>query len=165
MQYHDIAYADVEAVGRMTLNRPQTLNVYTSRMCLEMIDALDRYGRNDACRVLVLTGAGRGFCSGGDVRSTDELDEAARRQLGQGVIMREAAHAVNLTLHRMDKPIIAMINGPAVAGGLTFALMCDLRIAAASARIGDTSSVAGLLPDEGGAWVFRGRSASMLRSG
>jgi 2-(1,2-epoxy-1,2-dihydrophenyl)acetyl-CoA isomerase len=155
MEHREIIY-DVSGapVARLTLNRPDRLNAYTSQMCREILDALDRYGRDDRCRVLVLTGAGRAFCSGGDVRSTEEVEEAASRQLGQGMIMRESMHAVNLALHRLDKPVIAMINGPAVAGGLTLALLCDLRIAAASARLGDTSSKTGLLPDEGGAWVF-----------
>ncbi len=155
MEYHDILYdTDNPSIARLTLHRPETLNVYTSRMCRELVDALDRYARDDTCRVLVLTGAGRGFCSGGDVRSTVEIDEATSRQLGHGSVLREAAHAVNLALHRLDKPVIAKINGPAVAGGLTLALLCDLRVAAASARLGDTSSLAALLPDEGGAWLF-----------
>ncbi len=155
MTYQDIIYeVSAAPIARLTLNRPQRLNAYTSRMSREILDALDRYSRDDSCRALVLTGAGRGFCSGGDVRSTQEVDEAASRQLGHGMIIRESMHAVNLALHRLDKPVIAMINGPAVAGGLTLALLCDLRIAAASARLGDTSSMAALLPDEGGAWVF-----------
>jgi enoyl-CoA hydratase/carnithine racemase len=58
------------------------------------------------------------------------------------------------TLHRLDKPVIAMINGPAVAGGLALALSCDFRIAADTAKLGDTSGKFGLLPDEGGAWLF-----------
>jgi len=69
-------------------------------------------------------------------------------------VMRERMHLLAQSLYRMDKPLIAMINGPAVAGGLTLALLCDLRIAAWSARLGDTSGRAGLLPDEGGAWLF-----------
>jgi enoyl-CoA hydratase/carnithine racemase len=123
-------------------------------MCRELVDALTRYQQDDGCRVLVLTGAGRGFCAGGDVRDDTELREGKRRQLGHGMVMREGMHAVNLALHRLDKPVIAMVNGPAVAGGLALALMCDLRVAGASARLGDSSGRTGLLPDEGGAWVF-----------
>lgn len=123
-------------------------------MCGELVDALERYQRDDSNRVAVLTGAGRAFCSGGDLRNDDEVEEGAGRQLGHGMVMREGMHKVNLALHRLDKPVIAMVNGAAVAGGLTLALLCDIRIAGASARLGDTSGLAALLPDEGGAWVF-----------
>jgi 2-(1,2-epoxy-1,2-dihydrophenyl)acetyl-CoA isomerase len=88
------------------------------------------------------------------VASQVEVEEAARRQLGHGVVMREHMHTLAQALYKMDKPLIAMINGPAVAGGLTLALLCDIRLAAHSARLGDTSGRAGLLPDEGGAWLF-----------
>lgn len=155
MTYDDIIYeADASPVASITLNRPAALNAYTSRMCRELVDALDRYQRNDAQRVLVITGAGRGFCAGGDLASQDEVIEAEGRQFGHGMIMREGMHAVIRTLHRIDKPVIAMVNGVAVAGGLTLALMCDVRIAGTSARMGDTSGRAALLPDEGGAWLF-----------
>jgi enoyl-CoA hydratase/carnithine racemase len=158
MDYQEIRYGPAEGAGpqvvQVTLDRPAALNAYTSRMCEELGDALLRYARDEDARVLVLTGAGRAFCAGGDVASQVEVEEAARRQLGHAVVMRERMHLLAQALYRMDKPLIAMINGPAVAGGLTLALLCDLRIAAASARLGDTSGRAGLLPDEGGAWLF-----------
>ena len=158
MDYQEIRYGPAEGAGpqvlQVTLDRPAALNAYTSRMCEELNDALLRYARDEDARVLVLTGAGRAFCAGGDVASQVEVAEAARRQLGHGVVMRERMHLLTQSLYRMDKPLIAMINGPAVAGGLTLALLCDLRIAAATARLGDTSGRAGLLPDEGGAWLF-----------
>ena len=158
MDYQEIRYGPAEGAGpqvvQVTLDRPAALNAYTSRMCEELNDALLRYARDEDARVLVLTGAGRAFCAGGDVASQAEVAEAARRQLGHGVVMRERMHLLAQSLYRMDKPLIAMINGPAVAGGLTLALLCDFRIAAWSARLGDTSGRAGLLPDEGGAWLF-----------
>jgi 2-(1,2-epoxy-1,2-dihydrophenyl)acetyl-CoA isomerase len=70
------------------------------------------------------------------------------------MVMRENMHVLAQALYKLDKPVIAMINGPAVAGGLMLALLCDFRVAGASARLGDTSGRAGLLPDEGGAWIF-----------
>jgi 2-(1,2-epoxy-1,2-dihydrophenyl)acetyl-CoA isomerase len=155
MDYHDIRYETWgDNIVRLTLDRPKALNAYTSKMCIELVDALLRYQRDDDARVLVMTGEGRAFCAGGDVRNTDEIVEADRRQLGHAMIMREGFHAVSLAMHHLDKPVIGMINGPAVAGGLTLALLCDLRIAARSARLGDTSGRSGLLPDEGGAWLF-----------
>jgi 2-(1,2-epoxy-1,2-dihydrophenyl)acetyl-CoA isomerase len=154
-EYSTIVFdADTPPVARITLNRPELLNAYTSLMCHEIIDALDTYTRDDRFRVLILTGAGRAFCSGGDLVDPIPIEEGKTRQFGHGMVMREGMQALNLVLHRMDKPIIAMVNGVAVAGGLTLALMCDLRIAGESARLGDTSGKAALLPDEGGAWVF-----------
>jgi enoyl-CoA hydratase/carnithine racemase len=111
--------------------------------------------RDDELRCLILTGEGRGFCAGGDVAGGDADSPHYRdKQMGHGQEMREGMHRVIVMLHRMDKPVIAAINGAAVAGGLTLALACDFRIAADTAKLGDTSGRFGLLPDEGGAWFF-----------
>jgi enoyl-CoA hydratase/carnithine racemase len=143
------------AVMRITLAREKQLNAYSMQMCRELLAALQAFDRDDAARVLVLTGAGRGFCAGGDVSGADrDHDEYMKLQLSHAREMRDGMQKVVLTLTRLDKPTIAMVNGPAVAGGLALALACDLRIAAASAKLGDTSGKFGLLPDEGGAWLF-----------
>ena len=141
-------------VVRVTLNRPESLNGYTPTMCRELTHELDAYAADDEARCLVITGAGRGFCSGGDIKRLEGYEMARHRQLGHGVVMREGNHRLGLTMRRLDKPLIAAINGPAVAGGLALALLCDLRIAADSAVLGDTSGNFGLLPDEGGAWLL-----------
>lgn len=147
--------ADEGGIARLTLARPRRLNAYTSVMCRELVDAIARYRADDALRVLLVTGEGRAFCSGGDIAGTDpEHTALVRSQLGHAREMREGMHPVILALHALDKPVIALVNGPAVAGGLALALACDLRIAARSARLGDTSGRVGLLPDEGGAWLF-----------
>lgn len=148
--------APAPQVSRITLNRPDAMNAYTTKLCEEVTQAIEAYLRDDTQRVLILTGAGRGFCSGGDISGNGDDEHAAlmASQLSHGREMRDGMHRVVLALQRCDKPVIAMINGAAVAGGLTLALACDIRIASDKAKLGDTSGRFGLLPDEGGAWLF-----------
>lgn len=155
-EFHDIKFERAEAaIARITLARPKQMNAYTTRLCEELGRALEFYLRDDTLRALILTGEGRGFCSGGDVSGADEAHAGLMKtQLSHAREMRDGMHRVIQTLQRLDKPVVAMINGPAVAGGLTLALACDFRIAADTARLGDTSGKFGLLPDEGGAWLF-----------
>jgi enoyl-CoA hydratase/carnithine racemase len=154
--YRDILVEKPEAhIGLITLNRPAQMNAYTGAMCDDLVEAIAEYVEDDALRCLVITGAGRGFCSGGDVSGGDpDRPDYRNKQLGYGHEMRVGMHRVIASLHRIDKPVVAMINGAAVAGGLTLALACDFRIAADTAKLGDTSGRFGLLPDEGGAWFF-----------
>jgi enoyl-CoA hydratase/carnithine racemase len=156
MPYRDILFETPEdRIALVTLNRPDKMNAYTGAMCDDLVAALDRYVADDNLRCLIVTGAGRGFCSGGDVSGGDpDRPDYKTKQMGYGHEMRVGMHRVVTALHRTDKPVIAMINGAAVAGGLTLALACDFRIAADTARLGDTSGKFGLLPDEGGAWLF-----------
>lgn len=143
------------AIARITLARPKQMNAYSTRLCEEMADAIEVYLRDDIARVLIITGEGRGFCAGGDVSGADDAHgNLMKSQLSHAREMRDGMHRVIQALHRLDKPSIAMINGPAVAGGLALALGCDFRIAADTAKLGDTSGRFGLLPDEGGAWLF-----------
>lgn len=164
MAYETIRVDNRDRVTWLTLDRPSVLNAYDGRMCHELGTAILAFQRDDDSRVLVITGAGRAFCAGGDVRSESEAVEGESRQLGHGMVMREGMHQVNRQLHMLDKPVIALVNGAAVAGGLVLALLCDFRIAGESARLGDTSGRSGLLPDEGGAWLFprvMGRDAAL----
>ncbi|BBY93383.1 enoyl-CoA hydratase [Mycobacterium gallinarum] len=141
-------------IARITIDRPERLGAYTPQMCTEILDALRAVRLDDAIRVVVLTGTGRGFCTGGDVSPDAGFDAHTARQIGRARELREDAHAVITALHKLDKPVVCAVNGIAVNGGLALALACDLRIAAETARFGDTSARAGLLPDEGGAWLF-----------
>ncbi|MHB8529378.1 MAG: enoyl-CoA hydratase/isomerase family protein [Caulobacteraceae bacterium] len=144
-------------VARIALDRLASMNAYSFRMCGELAAAIGRYRDEDGLRALILTGSGeRAFCTGGDLSGGD-LEHSRRiagLPMGHGREMREGMQAVVLALRRLDKPTVAVIRGYAVAGGLALAMACDIRLAAASARLGDTSGKAGLLPDEGGAWLF-----------
>jgi 2-(1,2-epoxy-1,2-dihydrophenyl)acetyl-CoA isomerase len=144
-------------VGRITLNRETQMNAYSWAMTQELQGAIGAYRDEDDLRALVITGAGtRAFCTGGDISGVDaEHGRLVRSQpMGHGREMRDGMQAVLALLKRIDKPSVAMIRGYAVAGGLALAMGCDFRFAAASAKLGDTSGKAGLLPDEGGAWLF-----------
>ncbi|HEX5376950.1 MAG TPA: enoyl-CoA hydratase-related protein [Phenylobacterium sp.] len=144
-------------VARIVLNRPQAMNAYTFAMCGELRAAIQAFADDDEVRALILTGAGtRAFCTGGDISGGDAAHSrsVASQPMGQGREMRDGMQAVVLALRRLDKPSLAMIRGYAVAGGLALALGCDMRFAGASAKLGDTATKVGLLPDEGGAWLF-----------
>ncbi len=146
-------------VARITLNRPGSMNAYTFGMTQELQAAIAAFRDEDGLRALVLTGAGeRAFCTGGDIggggADAAHSRKVATQPMGHGREMRDGMQAVVMALRKLDKPSIAMVRGYAVAGGLALALGCDLRFAGASAKLGDTAGKAGLLPDEGGAWLF-----------
>jgi enoyl-CoA hydratase/carnithine racemase len=144
-------------VGRITLNRPEVMNAYDVTMDRELQTAVGAYRDDDDLRVLVVTGAGtRAFCTGGDISggNPEHARKVAAQPMGRGREMRDGMQAVVVALRTLDKPSVAMIRGYAVAGGLALAMACDFRFAGASARLGDTSGKVGLLPDEGGAWLF-----------
>jgi enoyl-CoA hydratase/carnithine racemase len=155
MAYSQIVYQKENRVALITLNRPEKLNAYSEIMVHEMLEALSDSRDDDQVRAVIITGAGRGFCSGGDI-STDFQYPARYRghRLESMLEMRENFHQLVKFLWRFDKPTVAAINGAAVAGGLTLALCCDFRIAGQSAKLGDTSLKFALMPDEGGAWLF-----------
>lgn len=144
-------------VARITLNRPGAMNAYSFGMTQELQEAVAAFRDDDTLKVLVLTGAGeRAFCTGGDISGSEPEHSAsvAAAPMGHGREMREGMQAVVLALRRLDKPSIAMVRGYAVAGGLALACACDFRLVAETAKLGDTSNKVGLLPDEGGAWLF-----------
>lgn len=153
--YQQILYAPEGRIAILTLNRPEKLNAYSEVMVHEILQALTEARDDEQIRALILTGAGRGFCSGGDISRDFQYPARYRGHRLESLLeMRENMHQLVRFLQRFDKPVIAAINGAAVAGGLTLALCCDFRIAAESARLGDTSLKFGLIPDEGGAYLF-----------
>ena len=155
MEFNQIIYDKDGHIAVITLNRPDKLNAYSEVMVHETIAALSDARDDDNIRAVVLTGAGRGFCSGGDISTNFQYPARYRGHRMESMLeMRENMHRLVTLLRRFDKPTIAAVNGAAVAGGLTLALCCDFRIAAATARLGDTSLKFALIPDEGGAYLF-----------
>jgi enoyl-CoA hydratase/carnithine racemase len=155
MEFREIIYAKENRVATITLNRPAKLNAYSEVMVHEIIAAISDARDDDEVRALIITGTGRGFCSGGDISRDFQYPSRYRGHRMEAMLeMRENMHQLVTLLRRFDKPTIAAINGAAVAGGLTLALCCDFRIAAESARLGDTSLKFALIPDEGGAYLF-----------
>ena len=153
--YQQILYAKDGSVATVTLNRPEKLNAYSEHMVHEILAALADARDDDEIRAVIITGAGRGFCSGGDISRDFQYPARYRgHRLESMLEMRENMHELVKFLQRFDKPVIAAVNGAAVAGGLTLALSCDFRIAAESAKLGDTSLKFALIPDEGGACLF-----------
>jgi len=141
-----------DGVALIILNRPERLNAFTRKMIDLWVDALEDARGNDAVQVVVVTGAGRAFCSGGDVggmneRPTDLTGLDHKRWL-------EVIHRVPLTLETLDKPVIAAMNGVAVGAGLDMALMCDLRYAAAGSRFSEGYVKVGLIPGDGGTYFL-----------
>jgi 2-(1,2-epoxy-1,2-dihydrophenyl)acetyl-CoA isomerase len=154
-EFQQIVYDKTGHVAMVTLNRPAKLNAYSEIMVHEILAALADARDDDEIRAIIVTGAGRGFCSGGDIGTDFQYPARYRGHRMESMLeMRENMHELVRFLQRFDKPTIAAVNGPAVAGGLTLALSCDFRIAAESARLGDTSLRFALIPDEGGAYLF-----------
>lgn len=155
MEYKQIICEKLDGVMTITLNRPEKLNAYSEVMVHEVLAALADARDDDECRAVIITGTGRGFCSGGDISRDFQYPTRYRGHRMESMLeMRENMHQLVTFLRRFDKPTIAAVNGAAVAGGLTLALSCDFRIAAKSARLGDTSLKFALIPDEGGAYLF-----------
>lgn len=140
-------------IATITLNRPDKLNAFTTEMLYAWADALQECQRNDQVRVVVLTGAGRAFCSGGDVKGMGE-----RRQAETPIERKESlanrVHRIPLIMDELDKPVLVAINGVATGAGLDMALMGDIRIAAESARMAETYVRVGIMAGDGGAWYL-----------
>jgi enoyl-CoA hydratase/carnithine racemase len=136
-----------DAVGTLTLNRPEKLNALIGSMRDQIADGLAALGADEAVRAVIVTGAGRAFCAGADVNYLSRLLEEGAVE--EGRLLAAAGARVAHTIANMPKPVIAAINGPAAGAGTNIALACDLRIAADDAVIGQTFNRIGLHPDWG----------------
>ena len=149
---HELLESVTDRVATLTLNRPDRLNALSGPMLDGLLEALPRLAADPEVAVVILTGAGRGFCAGGDVKSMAEgssqlgADDAAQRLRGRMEVSR--------LLHEIGKPTIAMVNGPAAGAGLALALACDLRVAAESARFITAFVKVGFSGDFGGCYFL-----------
>lgn len=141
--------AVAEGVMTLTLNRPERKNAFTFPMIDDWVQALRRATDDAAVRVVVVTGTDGAFCAGGDIAEMEE--RLAQSPLQRKNELWERIQNIPKTLEALDKPVIAALNGVATGAGLDLALMCDLRIAAASARFAETYVKMALVPGAGGA--------------
>jgi 2-(1,2-epoxy-1,2-dihydrophenyl)acetyl-CoA isomerase len=141
-----------DGVATLTFNRPERMNALSTPIMEGLLHGLPRLAADPAVRVIVLTGAGRAFCAGGDVKSMAEGGE--QRSAAEATAHLRSRMEVSRILHELPKPTIAMINGPAAGAGLAFALACDLRIAGASARLVTAFVKVGLSGDFGGSFFM-----------
>ena len=156
-------------VATVTLNRPDVLNALNPPLMRGLVDVLSKLADDDTVRCVILTGAGKGFCAGGDVRAINKAaedrinaapegggDDAGRRPNTtehRARWLRRSVEASRL-LHEMPKPTIAMINGACAGAGLSLAAACDFRYAAASAVFRSSFLAGGLSGDYGGSWLW-----------
>jgi 2-(1,2-epoxy-1,2-dihydrophenyl)acetyl-CoA isomerase len=142
-----------DGVATLTFNRPERMNALSTPIMEGLLEGLPRLAGDPAVRVIVLTGAGRAFCAGGDVKNMAE-GGGEERSAAEATARLRARMEVSRILHELPKPTIAMINGPAAGAGLAFALACDLRIAGASARLVTAFVRVGFSGDFGGSFFL-----------
>ena len=157
-----------DGVATVTLNRPDKLNAFTGTMREDLLSALRACESDENVRVVILTGAGRAFCAGGDVEYMSGLQK--NRDVTSFRKLLDAGRDVILQIATMGKPVIASVNGVAAGAGCNLALACDYRIAAESAKFSESFVKIGLHPDWGGTWLLprlvgRGRAMEILMTG
>jgi 2-(1,2-epoxy-1,2-dihydrophenyl)acetyl-CoA isomerase len=146
--YQTILFSNDAGIARLTLNRPERLNSFTVQMHEEVADAL---GKLEGTRVLVLTGAGRGFCAGQDL---NDRAVAPGQSVDLGESVEKRYNPLIRTLTSLPFPVIARVNGVAAGAGANIALACDMVVAAKSAKFIQSFASIGLIPDSGGTWVL-----------
>lgn len=168
MNYECIEVAQNQGVTKITFNRPDTLNALSIQLLGEFRDAVEAAAVDESCRCVLLTGAGRAFTSGADLRDAAGDMDVADLDLGQP--LRDSYHPILETLRAMPKPYIAAVNGIAAGAGCNFALAADIVIAARSAQFIQAFIRIGLVPDAGGTWciprlIGRARALQWMMSG
>lgn len=149
---HLLFTRDDQGIATITLNRPEKYNAFTKDMIIRWGAILEQCEEDPAIKVLVLTGAGKAFCSGGDISA--QKDRANNDSLERKDFLFRHVHKIALIMERMDKPTIAAINGTARGAGLDMALMCDLRTMADTATVAESYINVGLIAGDGGTYYL-----------
>lgn len=152
-EYQQVGYRVADRVATITLDRPEARNSYTLRMAQELRDAFDRADADDEVRAIVLTGAGRDFCVGADL-SGGGFDVTGAGDADLPALEMEPAGAVSSRIFRMNKPVIAALNGAAIGAGATIPLAADLRLAATDSRFAFPFTRRGIAPEGGSTWFL-----------
>src|SRR5512132_3902165 len=150
----DLLEEITDGVAVLTMNRPDRLNALSRSMLDAMLEALPRLAASADVGVVVLTGAGRGFCAGGDVKAMAEGQEAEGDTLEERAQSLRSRMETSRLLHEMPKPTIAMVRGAAAGAGLSLALACDIRVASDNARFGTAVARVGYSGDFGGSYFL-----------
>jgi len=159
MTFEQVLYEKSDGVATITLNRPDRMNAFTDVMIREWAQALEDARLDAEVRAVIVTGAGRGFCAGADLRGGSGLAETARSEEPRSAVglrnwLRDSVHYVPRQVALLDKPYIAAVNGPAVGAGMDMASMCDIRIASEEARFAMSYVKVGLVPGDGGCYYL-----------
>jgi enoyl-CoA hydratase/carnithine racemase len=152
MSYENIDIAQDAGITTITLNRPEKLNALAGHMRRDLAEALEAASSDRSVHVVVITGAGRAFCAGGDIAAMAELIE--RGDAEEFSRLLGSARRVVTSIRQMTKPVIGSINGPAAGAGCNLAFACDLRIASTSASFSQSFAKVGLHPDWGGTYFL-----------
>ncbi len=176
MDYQDLILQHADGVALVTLNRPERLNAISPRLVHELLDVVETTQHDDMTKVLLITGAGRGFCAGADLAATPEdraadveMDEAAGyRRMLKGPIGHWGV--LYSALGHYPKPVIAAVNGVSAGAGLSLSLAADIRVASTAARFISVFMRRGLVPDTGTSYhltqlIGRGRAIEMMLTG
>ena len=150
----DLLESVKDGVATLTLNRPASLNAMSGAMLDALLEALPRLAEDGSVGVVIVTGAGRGFCAGGDVKAMAEGREFGGDTLEEKAQGLRSKMEVSRWLHEMPKPTIAMVRGAAAGAGLSLALACDLRIVSDTARFATAFARVGYSGDFGGSWFL-----------
>ena len=159
MAYETLTIERDQSIATLTLNRPDSLNGITRRMVRELIAAFAEVEQDEGVRVLVMTGAGRAFCAGFDLK---EIMLNPATTVEQRKRLTENEKLMQRGLWELTKPVIARVQGPAVGGGLSLAMLADFVIASDEARFGEPEILFGVGPGVGLAWLLNMRKAKEL---